>query len=796
MNMGKRATNANQTGLTAVKQRRTIRAASLVLVLLTCAAYWNSLRGVFVYDDINAIRDNLHIRRLWPLSEAIALPLWSRGIALAGRPVAALSFALNTVLLGPQPWAYHLVNLLIHLSSGLFLFGIVRRTLERVAWPQLSTRSTVVAAIAAALWLVHPLGTAAVTYIVQRCESLMAFFYLLTLYCAIRGFELSHLPRASTQCNRRVQRWFLAAVLACALGMGTKEVMFTAPILVYLYDAIFESPSFAAPLTRRAGFYALLAGTWTISIGLFFTTLREKTPELTLLSPRIYLLTQAGVVLHYLRLAFWPHPLVVNYNWPSTTSLRNAAVPVAIISVLLVLTAASTARRKWYGFLGCWFFLILAPTSSIVPIFEPIHEQRPYLSLAGLSTLIAVAGALLQSRLRKRGSHRLAAVLSFLAAGAILTLGYRTFRRNRDYYSAETLWRSNVTYRPTSYIAHNGLGVALLEQGRLAEAEECFRQAIRQADESHRSYATAHVNLGNVLMATRQLGKAEQEFTFALETVERLGPYHPAAAITFNSLASLCMRRRDWTGALHYYERSLAIQRDRPGTHSGVAVALAHLGDFERALQHAQQALELHRILGIRREAYEAYDALGRVLVQRRQPGDLEKAIEFFQRAVELEPRSDAAFNNLGNAFFLLGNLTEAVRCYRCAIDINRRNWEAWHNYGMALKRQADLRGAESCFREAVRLNPAYAEAWHSLGLLLLQEGKYEAALPYLERVVALAPEWDVAWNNLGLVLLHLAEQAPRESNAAAQNLERAAACFRKSLQINDHTGFCLQCPH
>ncbi|MBT7702373.1 MAG: hypothetical protein HN700_18950, partial [Verrucomicrobia bacterium] len=202
----------------------------LLLMVAGVLAYWNSFDGVFLFDDFASIRDNPYIRVLWPLSRSMSLPLSDTGLTVDGRPLLSLSFALNHWLFGPEPWGYHLVNLLIHLTAGLLLFGIVRRTLELPQFRERYAQSGTWLALASALiWLVHPLQTESVTYIVQRAESLMGMLFLLTLYCAIRGFT-------GAKCGR----WYLAAVLVCACGMGVKEIMFSAPLLVLLYDYIFN----------------------------------------------------------------------------------------------------------------------------------------------------------------------------------------------------------------------------------------------------------------------------------------------------------------------------------------------------------------------------------------------------------------------------------------------------------------------------------------------------------------------------------------------------------------------------
>jgi len=223
-----------------------IALAACSLTVAALAAYWPSFAGVFVYDDEPAILRNPTIRQLWPLSGALQPPA---DATVSGRPVANLSFAVNYALSGTRVWSYHAANFLIHLCAGLTLFGIVRRT--RVPGRQeapavtheddrrpagdgggVAGHPTLLALVIALLWTLHPLQTESVTYVVQRVESLMALFFLLTFYCFIRSLASPH-----------PLRWRGLAVVLCLLGMGTKEVMATAPVLLLLYDRTFVGGS-------------------------------------------------------------------------------------------------------------------------------------------------------------------------------------------------------------------------------------------------------------------------------------------------------------------------------------------------------------------------------------------------------------------------------------------------------------------------------------------------------------------------------------------------------------------------
>ncbi|MGD0140241.1 MAG: tetratricopeptide repeat protein [Tepidisphaeraceae bacterium] len=418
------------------------RGTPLVLAMLCgIAAYGNSFRGPFIFDDIDAIAHN-------PRSDVPT--------TLSGRPVLRLSFALDRAIGGMHVEVYHATNLLIHLACGAVLFGIVRRNLQkREFWgDRFENSGHWLAGAVAAVWLVHPLNTEAVSYVVQRAESLAGLFYLLVIYCLIRD-------------------WKLAAIAACALGMGTKETAATAPLVALLYDRTFISRSFATALKTRWPLYLGLAGTWVIPVGVIVSGARGS--SIGNVAPVDYALTQLGVIGHYVALAVWPRGLVLDYyDWPITHGWSQVGVGGRMVALSILLFAVALWWKPWLGFLGAWFFIILAPSSSVVPIFTEIAaEHRMYLPSMALVVLAVVGGWMLLAR-----GAAAAWVAGILVTVAVALLGTRTFLRNAEYRNPEAIWSDNVALRPLNPRAHYNLGFTRMVMGRPAEAAVEFRKAL------------------------------------------------------------------------------------------------------------------------------------------------------------------------------------------------------------------------------------------------------------------------------------------------------------------------------
>jgi tetratricopeptide (TPR) repeat protein len=504
--------------------------------------------------------------------------------------VANLSFAMNYALApatpgpapgdavtpgGPSaiaPGPFHAGNLIIHLLAAITLFGVVRRTLlaPRLR-PTFERAAPWIACAVALVWVVHPLTTAAVTYVVQRVESLMSLFYLLTLYCAIRASGAG-----------RTGWWTAAAVVNCALGMATKEVMVTAPLMAAVWWWLFVPAG--GRESRRRG-WTLLAGlfaTWAVLA--FLISGERRGPSLSMAwdTSWAYLLAQAEIVVHYLRLAIIPTPLVFLYDWPLVHSLGAVAWQAAVLVALVALTAAGLVRRHPASFLGAWFFLILAPSSSVLPIVtEVAAEHRMYLPLAAIVAGVVIAAFLLGRRVvpsPKAG----AAIATIVLVGWAGVLAGGTRQRSRVYWSAESLWGDTVAKRPNDARPRVAYAEALADAGRLADAEAQLRVAIQLAPDD----PFARVRLGGILAQQRRLDEALPQ----LERAVALRPDDPDA---HRLLAEVEAARGQDLAAVGHLERALAAAPGDPRLMARLALLLA--GSQDPLVRNVARARELAR---------------------------------------------------------------------------------------------------------------------------------------------------------------------------------------------------------
>ena len=656
-----------------------------LLVLAGIFSYANSFKGVFVYDDAKWVVANAPERAEDPIRYSFR----------ARRPLVDLSLAWNYHLGELKPWGYHLFNLTVHLMAGLTLFGVIRRSLlltanrtgpaERsaagrvpgarpprarvpTARPvgatqagELSPLQTLVSPQSAhwfafavtLLWIVHPLQTQSVTYIIQRGESMMGLFYLLTLYCVIRTSTTDRQPHSTL--------WAVAAIFACTSGMASKGVMVTAPVVILLYDRIFLAGSFAALLRRRWWLYLGLAATWVVLIlvGVAPGVLNPNpTGPATVgfgysaISPWQYALTEPGVIFRYLQLTFWPVGQTLDYGdggngWRVVTSVGAAAWPIAGLILLLGLTVVALITRPRLGFVSLAFFAILAPTSSVIPIKDPIYEHRMYLSLAAVVILVMAAIWWVAARLVERRNdikqsarsarpfiQRSALACALFSMCLATVLGVLTHRRNKVYASKLSMWYNVIESCPNNPRGHNNLGKYLLDEAkidpsRLPEAIERLRAAISLNED----FLSALYNLGNGLSQAKQYEEAIQSYRKALIINPKFVDAHIMLGNAYTDSNQLPKAETSFRNALD----------KAPPTTSPVLIGRAHF--------------------------------------------------------------------NLGNTLFRLQRLDEARAEYRQTIKRDANHFKAWYGVGLTLFRSGKIPEAISAYETALKINPGHAES-------------------------------------------------------------------------------------
>ena len=433
----------------------------IMLCAVTVAVYLSAFRGDFHYDDLSAILENPHLDR------------WQTFVGHLDhmvRPVLYASFLIDRSLYELSPAGFHLLNLLLHLGSGLLVYRIFTRALMEEA-PSVPFWT-------ALFFLIHPITTETVTYISGRASGLMTFFYLLAFFLYIKASEQS-------QTVKLPQLYLSGAIASFLLSIGSKETAVTFPVMLLLWDALIrrlKGPSLrTAFFSRHLPFWVVLlfVAAWALTHPRYAALAQYS------LNIRPFwdnLLSEVHAMAYALLLFFSPWNQNFDHDLPEFHSLLQWPLPFDLLLLfgMAAVTLATAQRLPLVAFGVGWFFIQLLPT-SLIPRNDLLSERNLYLASIGLLlAIVALASSV---------THRLEAVLlrprlfrfmsTGLAAMLVLVFCIFTYQRNLLYQDRVSLWSDAVLKSPNKARPHNNLGYAYALQGDWDRAIEEFRTAAR-----------------------------------------------------------------------------------------------------------------------------------------------------------------------------------------------------------------------------------------------------------------------------------------------------------------------------
>jgi tetratricopeptide (TPR) repeat protein len=553
---GKGLRGPEEKGLQSLLSRRYGPAAALVIIAVTTLLIYSiTFSYPFLFDDKRYILDNPWIRDPGNLFDITGT-----------RYMAYLSFVLNYLAGGYNPLGYHLVNTAIHIINGTLVFWLVTLTFKTPVMGRARVNQQIAGLIAlssALIFVSHPVQTQAVTYITQRLASLATLFYLLSIVLFVK-WRISH-GTFNTGLRTVI---YVSSIFSAVLAMKTKEISFTLPFIIVLYEFAFFKGK-----TRKERIFPLAPFLLTLAIipsDLFLPelglggktsgvaeTIREKQiEELATLSPHDYLVTQSRVIVTYIRLLFLPVNQNVDYDYHLYNSLFNPEVFLSFVFLLflfcfaLFLFVRSRRTNNGYTLLASlgilWFFITLSVESSVIPIRDVIYEHRLY--LPGVGAVISFSAFVFY------GKERLGVKVSPLVFTCVLLLftvvplSIAAYNRNFIWRDEITLWEDVVRKSPEKARGHYNLGTAYDKEGMTDKAMAEYKRAIRL----NPGYADAHYNLG---LAYHEQGRTDE--------------------------------------AIEEYRKTIKFEPDYAKAHNNLGVAYARLGLTEEAVREFGIALRL-----------------------------------------------------------------------------------------------------------------------------------------------------------------------------------------------------------
>ena len=691
----------------------------LPLAIFVFALYFNTLDSPFIFDDVGNIQDNPYIRLTKIGFGDIAKAALES--PASNRPVANISFALNYYFHKYNIEGYHLVNILIHIATGILLYYFVKATLGIASLRSRYGLYKWIPFLTAGLWIIHPIQTQSVTYIVQRMNSMAAMFYVLSFLLYVKA-------RLAEEKRKKVAL-FTFCVLTGIIALGSKEIAATLPFYILLYEwFFFQEVSlswFKRHILLLIVILVLLSITALMFLGahpLEIILNSYKARDFTL-TQRV--LTEFRVVIHYVGLLIFPHPsrLNLDYDFPLSYSLFDPITTLFSLGGIFGLIALAIYMAKkepLLSFCILWFLGNLAIESSVIGL-EIIFEHRTYLP----SMLVSLMAITLAYQYLKQRRIRVAALCVI-----VMVYSVWTYERNSVWGDNVTLWTDCVEKSPGKARPHYNLGYALASRENLKEATIQYFEALQIKPD----YADAHYNLGNALVKQGRTAEAIEHYTKTLQIDK---DYVNA----YSNLGYALIDQGKIDEAISQFSRALQIKPDHADVHYNLGNALVKQGRTAEAIAHYTRTLEIDP------DYVNAHNNLGSVLIDQ---GKIEEAIRHFSKVLWIKPDFKEGRINLANALALKGKPVESIEHYTQALRIRPDDAKMHSKLGNALARQGKLKEAVSHFSEALRIEPNDAQTHHSLGNVLASQGNIKEAVGHFLRALQINPDFPDAHNNLG----------------------------------------------
>lgn len=575
--------------------------------------YFNSLWGIFVFDDFHTIPDNLFIKNIR------YIPLFFKGqytsdpVIPSGmfRPLLMITFVFNYSFSRLQPLGYHIVNIILHFLNVVLFYRLLKILKKDLPFG--------LAVLSSLLFLVHPLNTEAVTYISARSDLLVCFFVLTGFLCY-------------------VQKRFLFTVILYILGLLSKETALVLPFLVFGYDFLKPSEGDYAD-SKKANRFKYIFYIVFLGVSIIYWIYRQRlfgpaSVTLTALhkslrNPCSNILTQAAVTFFYLKLFIWPQPLITHHNFPILNSLFQPLAFFSVLAIIAMIVAILVLRkRKFLISLGLFWYLTCLLPKFYTPLNIVAAEHHFYLPSFGIYLILAVIFKNLYLRF-----HRKFIIVSL---GIICIFAILVWSRNYEYTNSFVFWRKAIEEDPTSAVAHHNLGLVYVNKGFYEEAEEKFKKALLLSP----SYATrARIICADNLSNVYRLQKRYKE---ALEELNKLMDLKLAYFATYQNLGVVYLDMGDEKKAVEMWEKGLRLNPQASGIYLNLGLHYLRKSEFSKARGCFKEAVKYDPDSSI------GYFGLGRSLQEQ---GEIDSAIKALTEAVSIDPNYAFVHYYLGNLY-------------------------------------------------------------------------------------------------------------------------------------------------
>jgi len=728
-------------------KRNTLLFYVALMIAAVTAVYSNHFYNGFHFDDSHSIVSNPNIRNIKNI------PLFFKDGSTSSvlpqnqsyRPVTTASLAIDYWLNKgyDYPFFFHLSTFILFLLQGLLMVFFFNKVYNLSS----ANKNVIYVALFATAWyLLHPVEAETVNYIIARAD-------VQSTLAVVAGFALYIGSKFS-------RRTFLY-LLPVAIGILAKPpaVMF-APIF-FCYVLLFEEGVSLPGIFRRMNLKLL----WNavkksipafIVCGGLYVLVDKFTPKTWQpggTSPVHYLITQPFVILHYFTQFFWPTGLSADSDWGTLNSIWNIRFFAGCLFILVMIgiafytSAKANLRPISFGIL--WFFLALAPTSSIIPLGEVLNDHRMFFPFVGLALSVSWAIGLLVFRLIDSGTITNRKLLWAPVLILFIACGYGTWKRNNVWHSEHSLWENVTIKSPKNGRGMMNFGNILEGEGKYADAQLYFDRALQLAP----NYSFIYVNIA---VLKQKLGSYDDADKYFINGI-LLGPNYPVLYELYGEFLYDTKRYREAEWAL---KKALSLSNADMGARKYLMKTFEALGEWDNLKLLAADTLKL--LPGDPDAMGFLYDGVDQKNKTDREAdrlklsptpekylqlsldyyldGRYDKCIDAANQAIALRPNYAEAYNNIGSAYIALQQFDKAVSVLKKAISLKPGFVLAKNNLSLAENHTVDTK---------VAIKMPTAEDYINQGMTYYNSKLYYLCIAASESALEIKPDYDLAYNNM-----------------------------------------------
>lgn len=669
-----------------------------LLSIITAITYWPSMRYPFQFDDIANIQKHFKIRH-YDLSQ-----LFFSGSRWISYWMNSLHYSIGKF----DPFSYRVGSLIIHTTNGILLFFVILFAMLHSKSNHFFKRNALmIATLTSMLFLLHPVQTQTVSYVIQGQLEGMACMAILTM--TLTFLHLSYARTLFKKCMLTLLL-FVFAILAC----GTKEIAIIAPLLLVLIDWFFVAHGSWKSLKKRLWLHiSVFAVIFTIYLWFlkptFFTEILKMNKEVKnnigniitahpqeKINTWSFFISQFKVILHYIGIFIWPFNMSVEYDWVLARSLfaPDCFFPLLalIIIGLSIFRVLYTHRTQILCFGALWFFVCIAPRSSIIPSPELLVDYKTYTASIGwllilacaLIKLIEYAVSIIKKEYTQSQARQTRMILTALL---FVPLSLSTWKRNHVWSCGTKFWMNVIQNAPGKARAYNNYAVELSQTyKRYKEAIPYFKKAIQMDN----SYPDPCNNLAVCYSHLQHLDQAID----ALKQGLQINPYYPEG---YNNLASFYLRKKEYQKAEKCLTTALRLRPHYGKAYFNLGRMHAEQNQNDKALEYFKKACtiaDLDNEFGYKVYGQAAFN-------QKKYP----EAIWALSKALECNSKDTEVMFNLANAYYLSKQFDQSIATYKHILAHKPNDARVWYNLGESYLMQEKFPDALACFK---RIEPQW----------------------------------------------------------------------------------------